>query len=135
MYRSIPRLQTFVAEGRVVAIFVKYSPTRDKAVFAIAPGTRLEGDIECRRKQGLCRYLDIPAGKGMRLTIRDSDGNRIHRRIDVHRITRPSQPGTAATASSAPADGSCLLGKMLALRRQRRAGRRRCLQRLRPARP
>lgn len=114
MYRRIPRLQTFVADGAIVAIFVKYSPTRKKAVFAIAPGTRLEGDIKCRRKQGLCRYLDIPAGKGVRLTIRDSDGTRIHRRIDVHRIKR-ARSGTTVTASSAPANGSCLLDKMLAL--------------------
>lgn len=116
LHRNIPRLQTFVAEGSIVAIFVKYSPTRDKAVFAIAPGTRIEGDIECRRKQGVCRYIDIPAGKGVRLTVRASDGSRIYRRIDVERILRPSQAGAAATASSVPSHGSCLLGKMLALR-------------------
>ena len=115
MYRRIPRLQTFVAEGRVVAIFVKYSPTRDKAVFAISPGTLVDGQLECRRKAGLCRYIDVPAGKGVRLTTRGSDGGRVTRRLDVHRIVRPSQSGTAATASSAPANGSCLLDELLAL--------------------
>jgi hypothetical protein len=116
LQRRIPRLQTFAAHGAILAIFVKYSPTRDKAVFAIAPSTRVEGQIECRRKAGLCRYIDIPAGKGVRLTTRGSDGAPVTRRLDVARIVRPSQTDVTATASSAPADGSCLLGKLLALR-------------------
>lgn len=115
LHRSIPRGQIFVAGGRVVAIFLKYSPTRDKAVFAIAPGTLIDGTIECRRKEGLCRYIDIPAGKGVRLITRGNGGTTVARRLDVVRIVRPSQPGATATASSVPVTAACLLGKMLAL--------------------
>lgn len=115
LYRAIPRLQSFVAGGRVVAIFVKYSPRRDKAVFAIAPGTLVDGSIECRRKEGLCRYIDIPAGAGVRLITRGSSGGLVVRRLDVVRIAGASQATATAAASSAPADGTCMLGRMLAL--------------------
>jgi len=110
LHRAIPRRQTFVAGGRVVAIFVKYSPTRKKAVFAIAPTTRVRGDVDCRRKQGVCRYVDIPAGKYVRLTLRATDGKLVTRRLDVHRVRRGAQP-----ASASPANGSCLLAKVLKL--------------------
>lgn len=116
VHRRIPRRQTFVAGGRVIAIFVKYSPSRDKAVFAIAPRTLVTGDVECRRKQDLCRYVDIPAGKHVRLTTLTAAGNLVSRRLDVMRIDRT--PGTGAavpTARSAPADGACLLSRLLAL--------------------
>lgn len=113
--RAIPRMQTFIAGGRVVAIFVKYSPSRDKAVFAIAPKTLVSGDIDCRRKQDVCRYVDIPAGKSVRLTTLDGNGDLVTRRLDVVRIERPAETATATAASSAPADGSCLLGKLLKL--------------------
>lgn len=116
LHRGIPRLQTFVAGGRAIAIFVKYSPKRDKAVFAIAPRTLVTGDVECRRKQGLCRYVDIPVGKHARLTTFATDGSLVTRRLDVVRITRSRRSGTtAAAASRAPADGRCLLDKLLAL--------------------
>ena len=113
-HRAIPRGQTFVAGGRVIAIFVKYSPKRDKAVFAIAPSTLVTGDIECRRKQGLCRYVDIPAGSHARLTTTARDGSIVSRRLDVMRIAaRPANLATAAAASEAAATGSCLLAKLL----------------------
>ncbi len=111
----VPRLQTFNAGGRVVAIFVKFSPTRDKAVFAIGPDSLLSGDIDCRRKEGVCRYVDIPAGKGVRLTVTTSSGTLVTRRLDVVSITPDPDPSTTAGASPAPAAGSCLLGKLLAL--------------------
>jgi hypothetical protein len=115
LHRSIPRLQTFVAGGRVIAIFVKYSPSRRKAVFAIGPNTLVRGDVECRRKQDVCRYVDIPAGKHVRLTTLGSDGSLVTRRLDVVRIGRaPSLSATAASVA-APADGACLLGKLLTL--------------------
>ena len=37
--RGVPRLKTFQAGGKVAAMFVKYSPARSAAVFAIAPST------------------------------------------------------------------------------------------------
>lgn len=114
LHRSIPPLQTFVAGGRVVAIFVKYSPARDKAVFAIAPGSLLAGDIDCRRKGGVCRYVDVPAGKAVRLTATTSLGVLVKRRLDVAHIAAPD-PGSeaGAAARTSPADGACLLGKLL----------------------
>ena len=112
VYRSVPRHQPFVAGGRVIAVFVKYSPRRNKAVFAIAPRTLVTGGIECRRKEGVCRYVDIPAGKHVRLTTLSASGNVVSRRLDVMRIDRSRSGGSARTA---PADGSCLLGKLLAL--------------------
>ena len=115
-YRSIPRYQTFVAGGRVIAVFVKYSPNRRKAVFAIGPRTLVTGDVECRRKEGVCRYVDVPAGKHVRLTTLSASGKLVTRRLDVVRIDRSrSFGGAAAAARSAPADGVCLLGKLLAL--------------------
>lgn len=116
LHRGIPRLQTFVAGGRAIAIFVKYSPNRDKAVFAIAPRTLVTGEVKCRRKQGMCRYVDIPVGKHARLTTLATDGSLVTRRLDVARISRSRRSGTAAAAASrTPADGRCLLEKMLAL--------------------
>ena len=115
-YRSVPRHQTFVAGGRVIAVFVKYSPKRDKAVFAIAPRTHVTGDVECRRKEGVCRYVDVPAGKHVRLTTITASGRLVTRRLDVVRIDRSRSFGGSATAPrTAPADGACLLGKLLDL--------------------
>lgn len=115
-HRAIPRLQTFVARGRVIAIFVKYSPKREKAVFAIAPSTLVTGDIQCRRKEGVCRYVDIPAGEHVRLSTITRDGSIVSRRLDVMRIAPRTVGGaSAAAAREAPANGSCLIGRLLAL--------------------
>ncbi len=111
----VPRLQTFDAGGRIVAIFVKYSPARDKAVFAIAPDSLLSGDVDCRRKEGVCRYVDIPAGKGVRLTVTTSSGTLVTRRLDVVSIDPLPDASATSGVSPAPANGSCLLGKLLAL--------------------
>jgi hypothetical protein len=84
--RRIARLRAFRAGGKVVAVFVKYSPRRDKAVFAIAPTTTVRGPVKCRRKDGLCRYVDIPAGSYVRLTALAADGSLVSRRLDVVRV-------------------------------------------------
>jgi len=84
--RRIPRLRTFRAGGKVIAVFVKYSPRRDKAVFAIAPTTVVRGDVKCRRKEDLCRFVDIPAGSYVRLTALAADGSLVTRRLDVVRV-------------------------------------------------
>lgn len=116
LHRGIPRLQTFVAGGRVIAVFVKYSPSRDKAVFAIAPSTEVSDGPECRRKSDLCRYVDIPAGSHVRLTTLTADGSSVSRRLDVVQIRHTRDAGaTAAAAGTAPANGACLLGRLLAL--------------------
>ena len=113
VHRRIPRRQTFVAGGRVIAIFVKYSPNRDKAVFAIAPSTHVSGDVECRRKPNLCRYVDVRVGEHVRLTTLTAGRKLVSRRLDVMRIDR--SPPAGGSARTAPADGACLLGKLLAL--------------------
>ena len=115
--REIPRLQSFVAGGGIVAIFVKYSPKRDKAVFAIAPGTVVSGDVECRRKEGVCRYVDIPAGEYVRLTWRATDGTVMSRRLDVVHIGRSSSSGAdvKAASSTSAAVAKCRLGRILRL--------------------
>lgn len=117
LHRAIARTQTFAAGGRIVAIFVKYSPARDKAVFAISPRTLVTGDVACRRKQGVCRYVDIPAGGHVRLTTLAADGTVVSRRLDVARIDRSADGRSAAAVASAPLDGACLLRRMLALAR------------------
>lgn len=83
LQRSIPRLELFEARGDAVAIFVKYSPARDKAVFAVSPTALISGPVQCRRVNGACRYLDIPSGSHARVTMRHSDGSWLTRRIDV----------------------------------------------------
>jgi hypothetical protein len=85
--RRIPRLKTFTVGGKIVVVFVKWSPKRDKAVFAITPSTTVRGSgLHCRRTDGLCRYVDIPAGKYARLTFVAGDGSRVSRRLDVVRV-------------------------------------------------
>ncbi len=119
--RRVPRLQTFKAGGSVVAMFVKYSPAREKAVFAIAPSTTVSGGVKCRRKEGVCRYVDIPAGEGVRLKTRTAQGTLVSRRLEV--VSIKSVPETvAATTAPAPApratplsQATCLLKNLLAL--------------------
>ncbi|MDQ3675880.1 MAG: hypothetical protein M3401_03600 [Actinomycetota bacterium] len=108
--RAIPRRKPFTARGRVVASFVKYSPASDKAVFAISPNTLVAG-VRCRRKEGLCRYVDLPAGKHVRLTIAGPGGTFITRRLGVVRIHPVS--GEERRPSVV---GACLLRKLLKLR-------------------
>ena len=115
LHRAIPRLRSFLVRGNVVAVFAKYSPNRAKAVFAVAPGVMVTGPVRCRRKAGVCRYLDIPAGSYSRLTVRNGDGTLSRRRLDVVRIQRPGSTGRAAArrASRNAAHGRCLLRRLL----------------------
>jgi hypothetical protein len=112
---SIARTQTFVSDGSVVAIFVKYSPARDKAVFAIAPSAVVTGNVACRRVAGVCRYVDLAVGKHVRLATRAADGTLVSSRLDVVRIDQTPTPDASSAAGDAPANGSCLLAKLLTL--------------------
>lgn len=119
--RRVPRMQTFRAGGKVAAIFVKYSPTRNKAVFAIAPSTTVRGDAKCRRKAGSCRYLDLGEGQHVRLSMRAADGSVVSRRLDVVSIHQaPAPVAAAATPATTPlstpvAEATCLLKRLLTL--------------------
>jgi hypothetical protein len=82
--RGVKQLKTLKADGKVAAVFVKWSPNRKKAVFAIPASTIVSGDVDCRRKEGVCRYVDIPVGKFARLTWLTADGGSyVTRRLDV----------------------------------------------------
>lgn len=113
----VPRLQTFKAGRRVAAMFVGYSQTRNAAVFAVAPSTQVKG-VTCRKVNGVCRYVDIPAGSYARLVLQAEDGTLISRRLDVVSIRHLTVPeaasGTAPRVTSLPA-ATCLLKNLLKL--------------------
>lgn len=120
--RGIPRLETFKAGDAVAAMFVKYSPARKQAVFAIAPTTRVSGDVKCQRVRGVCRYVNIPEGKHARLTVWTPKGRIINRRLDVVSIKTAAE--VAASNIPAPAsrptrttvgEARCLVRFLLAL--------------------
>ncbi len=116
LQRSIPRMETFFVHGKLAAVFVKYSPSRKKAVFAVAPGIRIDGPVSCRRIEYVCRYVDIPAGSFARLTIVTPSRTVVQRRLDVVRIDpSPSGEQTTATAATDAGEQACLLRKLRAL--------------------
>jgi hypothetical protein len=84
--RRIARRTTFEVGGKVVLVFVKYSHSRHKAVFAVRATTGVHGDIRCRRIDGICRYVEIPVGRYVRFTFVNADGSRVSRRMDVVRV-------------------------------------------------
>ncbi|MDP2710534.1 MAG: hypothetical protein Q8O56_04890 [Solirubrobacteraceae bacterium] len=112
--RAIPRMQPFYIHGKLVAVFVKYSPSRKKATFAVAPGVLVTGPVKCRQQDGVCRYVDIPAGSHVRLTTLSSTRNIVSRRLDVVRTKRSSSSSTRATAASTASERACLLRKLQA---------------------
>jgi hypothetical protein len=83
--RRVPPRTMLHVGFKIVAVFVRWSPTTHKAVFAVAPNTVVDPDIRCRRVKGVCRYVDIPAGKFVRFTFLDDDGSRVTWRLDVVR--------------------------------------------------
>ena len=72
----------------------------------------------------MCRYVDIPAGKSVLLTLRGTDGTIISRRLDVVSIKRVTEATAAATvptaiakptSTNALAEATCMLKSLLAL--------------------
>ena len=117
VHRAIPRLQTFYIHGKLAAVFVKYSPTRNKAVFAVSPDLVVSGPVKCRTLNGVCRYVDIPAGSYARLTMLTADRILVTRRLDVARINHgASGSATTAVAAGDRSENACLLGKLRALK-------------------
>ncbi|HTN24883.1 MAG TPA: hypothetical protein VL120_12900 [Solirubrobacteraceae bacterium] len=117
VHRAIPRLQTFYIHGKLAAVFVKYSPSRHKAVFAVSPDLIVTGPVKCRTLNGVCRYVDIPAGSYVRLTMLTSDRILVRRRLDVARISHGrGVSSTTAVAAGDHSENACLLGKLQALR-------------------
>jgi len=110
---SIAPRETFFIHGKLAAVFVKYSPSLDKAVFAVAPGIVITGPVRCRLDHGVCRYLDVPAGSYTRLTMVTADGTLVRRRLDVARIDRtPASADTTTTAAKDDSENACLLREL-----------------------
>jgi hypothetical protein len=117
VHRAIPRLQTFYIHGKLAAVFVKYSPSLNRAVFAVSPDLIVTGPVKCRMQKGVCRYVDIPAGSYARLTMLTADRILVTRRLDVAGIKHGRTAGsTTAVAAADRPQNACLLGKLLALR-------------------
>lgn len=113
----VPRLQTLRADGMVVAMFVRYSQKLQAAVFAIAPSTSVAGDVQCRKVAGVCRFVDVPAGKYARLRLRAPNGSVISRRLDVVHIRHlplASHPQASHLTTSLTA-ATCLIDHLLTL--------------------
>ncbi len=111
----VPRLQTFRAGGRIAAMFVGYSSKRNVAVFAVAPSTKVKGDVKCRMVKGVCRYVDLPAGSYARLVLKDLDGKLISRRLDVVSIRTLAGKEDAAPRENSLDTATCLLKGLLKL--------------------
>lgn len=114
--RAIPQMQAFFIRGKLAAVFVKYSPSRRKAVFAVAPGIHVSGPVPCRVHNGACRFLDIPAGSYARLTMLTAKKEIVRRRLDVEHITRRTSSRKTAAAASAADVSVCFLHKLQAMK-------------------
>jgi hypothetical protein len=111
----VPRLQTFRAGGRIAAMFVGYSSKRNVAVFAVAPSTKIKGDVECRTIKGVCRYVDLPEGKYVRLVLRGVDGDLVSRRLDVVNIRTLAGKEDTFPRENPLETATCLLKGLLKL--------------------
>ncbi|MDP1846892.1 MAG: hypothetical protein Q8K79_03785 [Solirubrobacteraceae bacterium] len=116
--RSIRRQKGLYVHGKLVAMFVKYSPARKAAVFALAPGLHITGPTKCRVVDGSCRYLDIPAGEHAWITTITANRTIVSRRLDVVRIKRRTASSRTRVASaSARSEAACLARKLVAMKR------------------
>ena len=116
--RAIPRQQGFYIHGKLVAVFVKYSPSRKAAVFAVAPGVFVSGAAKCRAQDGVCRYVDIPAGSHAWLTAALPSRTIVSRRLDVvHIKRRAASSKTRAASAGARREAACLARKLVAMER------------------
>ena len=114
--RAIPTNKAFYIHGKLVAVFVKYSQSRKKAVFAVAPGVHVSGPASTRVTDNV-RYVDIKAGAHARFTIVTPSRTIVSRRLDVVRAkSRTSSNTTKATAASTRTEAACLLGKLKAMK-------------------
>lgn len=111
--RAIPRNKAFYIHGKLVAMFVKYSPSRKKAIFAVAPGLHITGPVSSRVTDNV-RYIDIPAGSHAWLAMVTANRTIVKRRLDVVRARSVSS--AKATPAAVSAESACLLGKLSAMR-------------------
>ncbi|MEJ7826154.1 MAG: hypothetical protein WKF48_12030 [Solirubrobacteraceae bacterium] len=111
--RAIPRNKGFYIHGKLVAVFVKYSPSRKKAIFAVAPGLHITGPASSRVTDNV-RYVDIPVGSHAWLTMVTANRTIVKRRLDVVRTRSVSSAKAIPAAVSA--ESACLLGKLSAMK-------------------
>jgi hypothetical protein len=111
--RAIPRNQAFYIHGKLVAMYVRYSESRKKAIFAVAPGVHISGPVSSRVSDNV-RYIDVPAGEHAWLTIVTANRTIVKRRLDVVRARSVS--GAKTTNAAASAESACLLGKLTAMK-------------------
>ena len=114
--RAFPRQKGLYIHGKLVAMFAKYSPSRNAAVFALAPGLHVTGDVNCRVVGGSCRYIDVPAGEHVWLTYITPNRTIVNRRLDVVRVKRRGAgSSTTARSASARSAASCLMSKLVGM--------------------
>ena len=111
--RAIPRNKAFYIHGKLVAMFVKYSPSRKKAIFAVAPGLHITGPASSRVIDNV-RYIDVPVGSHAWLTMITANRSIVKRRLDVVRTRSVSS--AKATPAAVSAESACLLGKLSAMK-------------------
>jgi hypothetical protein len=111
--RAISRNKAFYIHGKLVAMFVRYSPSRKKAIFAVAPGLHISGPASTRVTDNV-RYVDIAVGSHAWLTMITADRTIVKRRLDV--VHTHSVSSAKATPAGASAEGVCLLGKLTAMK-------------------
>ncbi len=108
-------------------MFVKYSPSRKKAIFAVAPGLHISGPVSTRVSDNV-RYIDVPVGAHAYLTMITANRTIVKRRLDVVRAR--SVRSATATNAAVSAESACLLGKLAAMKRRRPVPRPRRLRAL-----
>ena len=111
--RAITRNKGFYIHGKLVAMFVKYSPSRKKAIFAVAPGLHISGPVSTRVTDNV-RYIDVPVGSHAWLTMVTANRVIVKRRLDVVRARSVSS--ATATPAAASAEAACLLGRLVAMK-------------------
>jgi hypothetical protein len=116
IHRSIPRYKAFYIHGKLVAVFVKYSPSKKTAVFAVAPGLHISGPGKCRVEAGVCKYVDIKAGSYARISMVTASRAVVSRRLDVVHTKARATGSTNATAASGRNEAACLVGKLVAMK-------------------
>jgi len=111
--RSIARNRAFYIHGKLVAMFVKYSSSRKKAIFAVAPGLHVSGPVSTSVSDGV-RYINVPVGAHAYLTMITTNRTIVKRRLDVVRARSVSS--AKATPAAVSAESACLMGKLTAMK-------------------
>jgi len=94
-------------------MFVRYSESRRKAIFAVAPGLHVSGPVSARVTDNV-RYIDVPVGAHAWLTMITPNQTIVKRRLDV--VHARSVSSARAIPAAVSAENACLLGKLTAMK-------------------